>query len=285
MNAKIRHVYTQEVTTVEGRDQLETQANHQSQTVTCHRQTQTEPQSFPESKQRQEVEQIIDEDNENGKMCEEKSDKSGQNVSPSLEIKRETETKKVDASTSPIPSPYFPISTPDTMSPFTGCSQMSVYPPLNYVRKLEDLEKITGHIVIQRFFTRTDDAFGSWLEKQLGMTSKSVSVDTSEFESENAKEGELHKVNDDDDGANASATNNEIVIDSEKQEEIQEVCNEGTISGAVSNPGEGGFLETENQRQSEEDSQKLSNNADCTLDDPVKCECYLKEIEGEKGDH
>jgi len=50
--------------------------------------------------------------------------------------------------------------------------------PPSYVRKLEDLEKITGHIVIQRFFTKTDHIFGSWIEKQLGMTTKTVAVDT-----------------------------------------------------------------------------------------------------------
>lgn len=191
--------------------------------VTCHRQTQTEliPQLFPEegeSKQKPEVEDEhakskAGDDNEekvferNERMGEEKEEKlfSRSPNSKSLERNGESEetenlistkTNRVDASTSPIPSPYFtdpsaPSFSMDTATanPFTGCSQMSVYPPLNYVRKLEDLEKITGHIVIQRFFTKTDDAFGSWLEKQLGMTTKSVSVDTSEFE--NAKTVEL----------------------------------------------------------------------------------------------
>lgn len=230
VNAKIRHVYTQEVTTIEhGPDnhdnnspnhhhqQLSSQRGSQPNShhhshhhrsgrslhdvVTCHRQTQTEPipQLFPEegeSKQKPEVgdehakSKAGDENNDNDekvveRMEEEKLFSRSPN-SKSLDQSREetenlisTKTNRVDASTSPIPSPYFTdpstnasasafLTENTTANPFTGCSQMSVYPPLNYVRKLEDLEKITGHIVIQRFFTKTDDAFGSWLEKTVG---------------------------------------------------------------------------------------------------------------------
>ncbi|CAL8072854.1 unnamed protein product [Orchesella dallaii] len=285
VNAKIKHVYTQEVTTIENQDQNHYQHHRhrhspESQVVTCHRQTQTEPSFFPESKQKvgkaeMEGKQEVDEVEEEEEKLQKVSHANSQ----------EEAVPRADASTSPIPPPLpDSLSTTGGVSPFSGCSQMTVYPPLNYVKKLEDLEKITGHIVIQRFFTRTDDAFGTWLERQLGMTSKSVSVDTSEFE--NAKTAELNDAVD-----AADANPNEVELNNEFSEETDaivieggddnddksdiEPVQEGIISGAISNPGDGNPQETENLQRVE----TPIADAECAFADQVKCECYLEDLE------
>lgn len=275
VNAKIRTVYTQEVTTIEGQGH-----NNLPNSLTCHQQTQTEPLHGPDGKAKAEAIQEVEHDD----TADDREATKGAGEAGGSSTITSTDSR-VDASTSPIPPPYFPASatTDPSTNPFAGCSQMTVYPPLNYVRKLEDLEKITGHIVIQRFFTRTDDVFGSWLEKQLGMTSKSVSVDTSEFE--NAKTAELRENDQEgheacqEEDTDTSKLEDEIIVTHKKFDNLSQST--ATASDFNQAGTESEHKEERNQSRSEiiENVDSKSNHctAECGLADHIKCECYLDE--------
>ncbi|CAG7819361.1 unnamed protein product [Allacma fusca] len=78
------------------------------------------------------------------------------------------------------------ISKTETMDRST--SPISQLASAHYLKKLEDLEKITGHFVIQRFFTRTDQDFTLWLEQQLASRSAEEGKDPEEGEPDEVPE-------------------------------------------------------------------------------------------------
>ncbi|XP_035709954.1 uncharacterized protein LOC118436299 [Folsomia candida] len=147
VNAKIRHIYSHITSTMS-----ESSTNSHQSTVSTHTQTdlQTATSTDFENEDDNDVPQILSVDEETFV---------------------DAELMSRDAFTCMTPPP-----TPNNSVQLFPDEMLTHSVPPAYAGKLADLEKITGHIVIQRFFTRADEAFGMWLEKQLGMNVKSVGV-------------------------------------------------------------------------------------------------------------
>lgn len=250
VNTKIRHIYSHITST--------TTSDEPSGTISTRSRTTSRQSSIHSASTHTQTEE---DDNEASLIIQSVDEETAMDMD---DLRR-------DAFTSMSPPP-----TPTPLQLISADTPLARSLPPAYAGKLEDLEKITGHIVIQRFFTRADEAFGFWLEKQLGMNVKSVSVGREEDTVEpiptaTPSPPPLHPNLESFTGSGIDNLSAKRMRESRILEKIIEV--DDILGGeeiiADSSKGEI-FMSSEPSPE--------KKDKECSVVDNVKCECFLEQF-------